>query len=151
MREIERILDLHKRAYEGNAWHGPSVLEALSGVGADKAAANPVADAHSIWQIVLHITAWERGVRLRLEGNEVTLTAERDWPPIKDVSSASWKETLDHLDHEHQFLHQAIAKLSDDSLEKRLPGSPYDAYVTLHGVIQHDLFHAGQIMLLKKG
>jgi uncharacterized damage-inducible protein DinB len=150
MREIERILDLHRRAYEGNAWHGPSVLEALSGVGARKAAARPVLDAHSIWQIVLHVAAWERAVRIRLEGSEVTLIAERDWPPVKEISSEAWQEALAHLDREHQNLHQAIAKLSDESLEKSLPGSPYDAYVTLHGVIQHDLYHAGQIILLKK-
>lgn len=150
MREIERILDLHRRAYEGNAWHGPSVLEALSGVGAPKAAAKPVANSHSIWETVLHITAWERAVRIRLEGSEASLTAERDWPPVKEIETAFWKETLTHLDHEHQLLNQEIAKLSDDSLEKLMPGSPWDAYVTLHGVIQHDLYHAGQIMLLKK-
>ena len=69
MTEIERILDQLKRAYEGDAWHGPSVREALAGVTAQQAHARPLTNAHSIWELVHHIAVWENVGRRRLEGD----------------------------------------------------------------------------------
>lgn len=139
-----------KRAYEGIAWHGPSVRELLNGVTAETAAARPLAGAHSIWEIVLHSAAWEAAVRRRLQGQPIELTPEEDWPAVTDTGEAAWQAALAALDAGDRQLREAISHLSDADLDKTVEGQPYTIYFMLHGVIQHDLYHAGQIGLLKK-
>lgn len=81
MTEASRIADQLNRAFSGDAWHGDSLLEVLEGVGADRAAARPVPDAHSIWELVLHITAWDRAVLRRFDGTAVELADAENFPP----------------------------------------------------------------------
>lgn len=154
MTEVERISDQFRRAFDGNAWHGPAVLALLEGVSASQAAARPVASAHSIWQLVQHIAAWERACLRRLKGDPAQLTDEEDWPPIPDTSETAWKKTKEQLIETHRELLEAIAILKDADLDKPIidnPSIPFSSvYVTLHGGIQHDLYHAGQIAILKK-
>lgn len=150
MTEITRIQDQLKRAFEGGAWHGPSVKEVLTGVTAAKADSRPIAEGHTIWEIVRHIHAWENGVRRRIEGEKVELSPEEDWPPVKEKAEATWKETLEALEKDYQRLQASIAKLTDGDLERVPSGAKSTIYVQLHGVIQHHLFHAGQIAILKK-
>ncbi len=150
MEEIKRLADQLKRAYEGEAWHGPSLREVLAGVTAEMAAKKPLPHAHSIWEIVLHIAAWEKAVRRRLEGEVVTLSDEEDWPPVNDTSETAWKNALATLENDNRQLRETILRLNDARLNDIVPGKNYSAYYMLHGVIQHDLYHAGQIAILKK-
>ena len=150
MSEIDRIADQLRRAYEGEAWHGPSLREILAGITVEQAARRPLPQAHTIWELVLHIAAWESIVRRRLGGEAVEATPEQDWPPVRDTGDAAWKTALDDLDRGHHQLRQAIAALSDDRLRQKVVGQKYSTYGMLHGLIQHDLYHAGQIALLKK-
>jgi len=151
MSEIERILDQLQRTYEGNAWHGPAVRELVKGVSARQAAAKSVPAAHSIWGIVLHMTAWQDVTRRRLGGEVVIdLPSELDWPPIQDQSESAWQQAIEHLTQSKQQLHRAISQLDDERLNDAVPGKDYSVYVMLHGVIQHNIYHAGQIALLKK-
>jgi uncharacterized damage-inducible protein DinB len=152
MTEIERIEDQLRRAFEGGAWHGPALQEVLAGVTAERAAARPLANAHSIWEIVLHLTAWDAVVRRRLEGERVATPTEVDWPPPTDTSDAAWSKTLERLKTNHTELRRAISSLDDSRLDDMLPGVDHQwpVYVTIHGSIQHYLYHAGQIALLKK-
>ncbi len=152
MTEIERILDQLKRAYEGGAWHGPSVREVLAGVSAQQAHARPLPNAHSIWELLHHIAVWENVGRRRLKGDraEIDISSPEDWPPADDTSEAAWEQAKAALDRGHEALREAIAGLEESRLnEPILPGLS-TVYVTLHGVIQHDLYHAGQIAMLKK-
>ena len=151
MSEIKRIRNQLTRAFRGEAWHGPSVLELLSDVTAGQAAAHPVAGAHSIWELVLHIRAWERIALGRIEQNmAVEATAEEDWPPVKETTEHAWKNALNTLKLTHEALRGVIDTLDESRLEEIVPGTQYSMYFLLHGVIQHDLYHAGQIALLKK-
>lgn len=151
MSETKRIRDQLKRAFEGEAWHGPSVCEVLSGITAEQAAAHPISGAHSIWELALHICAWERIARRRIEEwVPFEVTPEEDWPPIDDTSEHAWKNALNRLQLNHATLEELAARLDDDRLKEIVPGTPYSVYFLLHGVIQHDLYHAGQIALLKK-
>lgn len=150
MSEVRRIASQLKRAYEGQAWHGPSLKEILAGVTAEQAARRPLADAHSIWELVLHISAWESAARRRLEGVYVDNPDEGDWPAVEDPSETAWQNTLAQLERQHLELRGAVARLSDEQLDKPLAAGKPSAYFTLHGVIQHTLYHAGQIALLKK-
>ena len=154
MTEIERISDQFRRAFDGNAWHGPSVMALLEGVTAAQAAVRPIPSAHSIWQLVSHIAAWERACLRRLNGDPAQLTDEEDWPAVSDTSEAAWEKTKDELVATHQQLLDKIAELDDARLNQPIindPSTTYSSvYVTLHGGVQHDLYHAGQIAMLKK-
>lgn len=152
--EVERIRDQFRRAFDGDAWHGPSVRQLLEGITAQQAAAHPIPGAHSIWQLTLHIAAWERACRRRLEGDPAQLTDAEDWQPINDTSEAAWESTKQQLIDNHRELMDAIAKVDDARLNEPIikdAATPFSSvYVTLHGGVQHDLYHAGQIAMLKK-
>ena len=152
MTEIDRILDQLKRAFEGGAWHGPSVKEVLVGVTAAQAHARPIANAHNIWELVQHIAVWEDVGRRRLAGDpaEVPISSTEDWPPADDASEAAWDRAKAALDRGHQALVDAISRVSESRLDEPILEGKSTVYVTLHGVIQHDLYHAGQIAILKK-
>lgn len=150
MTEVERIVDQLRRAFEGPAWHGDSIKELLADVTAERAASKPFAAAHSIWELVLHIAAWEEGIRLRLMGERAELSEEEQWPIIADTSEAAWIDTLASMERTHLDLRAAIARLDDKSLSRPIVEGMSSVYGSLHGVIQHDLYHAGQIALLKR-
>ncbi|MBS1813125.1 MAG: DinB family protein [Acidobacteria bacterium] len=157
MPETRRIADQLQRAYQGQAWHGPSLMEILSGVTAAQAAAHPIPNSHSIWEIVLHIAAWMDAVRERLEDGPVAEPADGDWPMMADPNEEGWQQTLQLLADRQQALLNLIAQMTDEQLKQRIgtendppTASGYSAYYNLHGVIQHNLYHAGQIVLLKK-
>src|SRR6267143_6361078 len=117
MREIERITDQLKRAFEGEAWHGPSVLEIIEGISSQQAAARPFAGIHSIWEVVLHITAWERAVLRRLNGDRAQLPTEEDWPMVAATSDEAWEQTRQALNQGHDGLRDAIASLDESGLD----------------------------------
>jgi len=151
MTEIDRILDQLQKAFDGKAWHGPSVLELLADVGADRAAARPITEAHTIWELVHHIAAWEDMVRRCLEGEEMrSLPAEEDWPPVLDTSEEAWRKSVEELETVHRRLLEALSLFGVGRLEETVPGASYSFYAMLHGLVQHDLYHAGQIAILKK-
>jgi uncharacterized damage-inducible protein DinB len=151
MSETKRIKSLLRRAYQGTAWHGPSVCEVLEGVTAAQAAAHPIPGAHSIWEIVLHIAVWERAANKRAnEWKVVNVSDEEDWPAVTDTSDTAWAAALEELEVTNRTLRETIETLDDSALDRMVEGAPYNAYFMLHGAIQHDLYHAGQIALLKK-
>ena len=89
-------------------------------------------------------------VRRRLAGDIVQPTPQEDWPLIDGGSPAAWRQTLDALEQEHSQLRAAVCSLAESSLENQAPGKNHSLAFMLHGVIQHNLYHAGQIALLKK-
>jgi uncharacterized damage-inducible protein DinB len=152
MTEVERILDQLDRAYKGEAWHGPSVRELLTGVTAKQAQARPLANAHNIWELVHHIAVWENVGRRRLGGDpaQIESSSPDDWPPPDDASDAAWEQAKAALDRGHEALREAIARIDESRLDEPIVEGLSSTYVTLHGIIQHDLYHAGQIAMLKK-
>ncbi len=90
MSERERIADQLRRAMEGDAWHGPALRELLKGVSSEMAATTPIAGAHSIWEVILHIAAWTEAVRRRLQGDPARLTPEEDWPTVGERTDEAW-------------------------------------------------------------
>jgi Uncharacterized protein conserved in bacteria len=154
MKELERISDQFQRAFNGPAWHGPSVLSLLEEVTAAQAAAHPIPGAHSIWELTLHIAAWESACLRRLQGDPAQLSDEEDWPSINDPSEDSWLATKQRLIDVHEQLLEAISTTDESRLDLPIIGDRdpefSSVYVTLHGGVQHDLYHAGQIAILKK-
>ena len=150
MTEIDRIVDQLKRAFDGEAWHGPAVLEVLEGITAGQAAGRPFPGAHSIWELVLHIAAWERACRRRLGGDRAQLSGAEDWPQVTDTNEQAWGQAKAALRQAHEELCNAVSEMDESRLDQPIVEGMSSVYVTLHGVIQHSLYHAGQIAILKK-
>ncbi len=150
MNEVERIQGQLKRALNGSAWHGPAVLELLADVSVSQAAARPIAGAHTIWELVKHIRAWESAAVRRLNGDRAELPDDEDWPAAKEMTEEAWRNEISKLRNGNEALMHAIASVDESALDQPIMEGMSSIYVTLQGVIQHDLYHAGQIALLKK-
>jgi uncharacterized damage-inducible protein DinB len=151
MREVERIADQLRRAHEGGAWHGPSVGELLAGVTAEQAAARPFEGAHSVWELVTHIEAWERAILRRLGGDPAAIyNTPEDWPTGGDASEEAWRMAQGRLAETYEALRAAVLELDDARLDEPILPEMSTRYVSLHGAVQHTLYHAGQIALTKR-
>jgi uncharacterized damage-inducible protein DinB len=148
--ELERLEAQLRHSFEGGAWHGPSVLETLEDVTPEAAFAHPLAGAHSIWELVLHLAGTYRLVLRRLQGNDSQLTPAEDWPPVPPPTASNWRDALGSLQELNQQLRSAILGFSAEQLDQPLVAESYSAYTQFIGVTQHDLYHAGQIALLRK-
>jgi len=152
MNEVKHLAEQHRRALEGGAWHGPALLEVLRGVTAKRAASRPISTAHSAWEIVLHVEAWDRVVLGRLTGDPIELSDEENWPEVRDVNAAAWKRAIESMKSTHSKLNREIAKLTPARLDAGYgPRKRYKIFRLVHGVVHHELYHAGQIAILKKG
>jgi uncharacterized damage-inducible protein DinB len=149
--ELERLEAQLKTSFEGPAWHGPSVMEVLEDITPEQAATHPLSGAHSIWELVLHLAATYRVVLRRLERDDAPLTPAEDWPPVPAPTASSWKDAVGSLQQLNQQLRTAILGFSADRLDQPLASESYSPYTQFIGVTQHDLYHAGQIALLRKG
>jgi uncharacterized damage-inducible protein DinB len=125
----------------------------MRGVSAEGASKHPIRGAHSIWELVHHVGSWNAIVLRRLRGEEVEVTTERDWPPIWEVSEVAWRRALDNLSESHARIREFVATIQDAQLDvkdQKTSGERTSRYVVLHGMIQHNCYHAGQIVILKK-
>jgi uncharacterized damage-inducible protein DinB len=147
---IARLQEQLRRAFEGEAWHGPSVLEAVQGVTPEQASAHPIVGAHSILELVLHLGSDYRLVLRRLSGDGHAVTPEEDWPPPSS-SPEAWAEAIATLKKLHAELMGAVSAFPEERLDQPLvPEPPYTAFTQFIGITQHGLYHAGQIALLKR-
>jgi uncharacterized damage-inducible protein DinB len=131
--------------------------EVLTGISAADAAVPPLPAAHSIWEIVLHMTAWTAEVTRRLEGGEPSLPREGDWPPVPVVSEASWKAAVRALELAHENLLRTLEDFPEERLSamvgdaRDLPlGTGVSFEAMLRGLLYHHVYHTGQLALLKK-
>jgi uncharacterized damage-inducible protein DinB len=144
------IAEQLRRAFEGDAWHGPAVLELLEDVDAATAAGKPLAETHSIWELVLHIAVWDATACRRLAGETTQPTGVGNFPIVPSPTEAAWRRAVSAAKRTHELLVRTVKALPDARLRERVPGKKYDFYFMLHGVVQHELYHAGQIAILKK-
>lgn len=150
MSAIERIIEELKNIHNGNAWHGASLAEALDGITYEQAARHSIENAHSIWEIVLHIAGWEDVFRRRLEGQATIEPEECDFPAPTEQSEKMWTETLEKLEGVHEKLLKVAAALTDSILETKIAGKDYSFRFLLRETAAHKIYHTGQIVLLKK-
>jgi uncharacterized damage-inducible protein DinB len=158
MSEVDRILDQLQRAFDGDAWYGPSLGDALDGVNARLAVHRPIADGHNIAEIVRHVTVWTREIARRLRAGVAEDLEEADWTETNAVTDDEWAAMLDALDAAQGALVDEMKNVTDADLERmigdvrdRAQGTGISRYVMLHGLVQHHIYHAGQIALLRKG
>ena len=148
--EIGRILDQYDRALHGNAWHGDSVWEILQDVSPEQAFRRPLASPHNIWELARHITFWETEVFRRLKKLPAQPEAELNFPKIPEATADNWRLALAELRKSNDDFRKCLAELYDSQLDEPLSVPDKTVYVEVYGVIQHHLYHAGQIALLKK-
>jgi uncharacterized damage-inducible protein DinB len=157
MSEITRIVDQLEREHSGDPWHGSPLVHVLEGVTAEQAAARPIPGAHSIWELVLHITGWKGEVRRRLSGAPASEPEAGDWPDVGAPTPERWAEARARLESAHEQLVAAVRQLPENRLYEatndprdRPLGAGVSYYVLLHGIVQHNVYHSGQIAILKK-
>lgn len=150
--ESGRIDEQLRLSFEGGAWHGPAVLQVLDGVGAEAASAHPIGAAHSIWELVLHLGGTYGLVLRRLQGDGRQLTPEEDWPAVVSQTAESWQEAVRTLHGLNEELRQAVRVFPAERLDAPLVAEPpYSAYTQFIGITQHNLYHAGQVAVLRRG
>lgn len=152
------LADELRRGFDGDPWHGWSMTRILAGLDAAGAAARPLPAAHSIWEIVLHVTAWTGEVTRRLGGAPPAQPAEGDWPEVGATTPERWQAALAALAEAHRRLEGAVRALSPSQLGEMVGserdialGSGVTKAQLVNGLVQHDAYHAGQIALLRKG
>src|SRR3954468_19301728 len=152
MTELKFIAEQLHKSFEGDAWHGPRVRDVLDGVSAEQAAAKPIADAHSIWELALHIAVWVEHSRHAIDGRPLPLQLDtpEDWPRVSGTDTAAWKQTYEHVFEAGNAMAKAIEKFPLERLTDTVPGRSYDFRQLFHGIVDHCIYHAGQIALLKK-
>ena len=155
--EIARIVDELEREQAGDPWHGSPLRQILDGIDHQQAAHRPLPGAHTIWELVLHMISWKNEVRRRIAGAPAAVPLEGDWPAPPSATAQAWRDTLAALEASHRSLVASVSSLAEDKLfqptndpRDHESGAGVDHYVLLHGIVQHDVYHAGQIALLKK-
>jgi uncharacterized damage-inducible protein DinB len=150
------LTDLLRHAYDGDPWHGPPLAAVLGGVAAGRAAARPVEDRHSIWELVVHLTAWTGEVERRLGGALAGTPQEGDWPPPAGHDDAAWRAALDALAAAHASLTDAVSRQPDTKWDEPVgdtrdpaAGTGVTFGVMIVGLATHHAYHAGQIALLR--
>lgn len=148
MTEVERILDQYDRAMNGDAWHGDPVWKILAGVSAEQAFRRPIPERHTIWELVAHMTFWETEVYRRLNNLSPRSTEELNFPAMPEATDDNWKSTLVEFHRSNASFRECLSGLDATQLDQAAHGRDKTIYVEVHGVIQHHLYHAGQIALL---
>lgn len=152
--ESNRIAYALAAAISGDAWYGDSLRKILDNVTVAQAQARPISNAHTIWELVVHVEAWVKFCLGAMQGVAIpawaTMAKEQDWPLVNDTSEQAWKQAVNSFFSTHLKLVEAIKTFSDDRLDATVPGRTYNFYHLLQGMIQHAVYHGGQIALLKK-
>lgn len=151
MNETERIKDQLQRAFDGESWTGPPVMEVLKDIEPLKAASKPVPNAHSIWEILEHMNSTIQAAVRRMRGEKILLTDEEDWPKVTDTSEKAWGDLVERFRANHNELMSEVSKLKPEQLNDPVLEGFSSYYVSLHGIVQHNQYHLGQISILKKG
>ena len=153
-------MDLHQQfdnAFHGQPWHGKSTLEIIESSDPQKVFSHWIPNAHSIAELVLHLTVWTEEAMDRLRGQEAKTPDRGDWPAVTETTVQSWQTMVEGFRLAHKELMAMIAKFGSDDWDaitidhrESLAGSG-DSYAELvNGIIQHLAYHSGQISLLQK-
>jgi uncharacterized damage-inducible protein DinB len=139
------------RTFTGPMWHGPALSEVLRGVTHEQAARRPEASAHTIWELVLHVITWVEVPHQRLGGTpRKDVGDDEDWPRPPAASDEAWQAIVARLEERHRALATTVKAMSDGQLDEKVVGEEYTIREMLHGVVEHGVYHGGQIALLKK-
>ncbi len=148
---VQRIRHLLNSGFHGGAWHGPSIMEAVKGL-TPREASFKTPTVHTIAELIYHITSWRIFTLKRLQGDSDYQidTEKKNFGQSAKVDQFELETLLMELSLSQDELMRELNTKEDEFLRLMVPGSEYDYYTLIHGIIQHDLYHTGQIMILKK-
>lgn len=150
---LTALLEALDEAFERRSWHGTNLRGSVRGLPRAIAAWRPAPDRHNIWELVVHAAYWKYAVRRRLTGDKrgsFPLKGSNFWPRPQEDSDAAWRRDLALLTTEHAALREAVAAFPAAELTARAVGSAFTYAALVRGAAAHDLYHAGQIQLLKR-
>lgn len=150
---IELLLEVMDKAFDQKSWHGTTLRGALRGITPEEALWRPGSNRHNIWELTLHTAYWKYAVRRRLAGDVVGSFDRKpsNWPAIPaPPDQRAWKRDVAFLENEHQKLREVVRGLSPPVLRLRSPRGVWTNAQEIHGVAAHDLYHTGQIQLIKR-
>lgn len=147
------LLDIIDQAYDKRAWHGTNLRGSIRGLTVKQAAWRPDTGRHNIWEIVVHAAYWKYTVRRRLLGEKrgsFPLKGSNWFKRPLEMTEAAWKEDIRLLEETHRSMRKAIAGIAANELDKISAGSKWRKAQLIYGIASHDLYHAGQIQMLKR-
>ena len=148
--ETSRIIEMLQNTYSRSGWHGASVMEILNKIDAIQAFQSS-SHIHRICELVQHITAWRVFAIKKFEGDaNFDVSQHENWKNFENQDDYAWKEILGDLEESQKKLLDVMSRFSDENLNEKVPGKAYSYYTLAHGVIQHDLYHLGEIALLSR-
>jgi uncharacterized damage-inducible protein DinB len=145
----QEIIELLRRTFDGAAWHGPSVMETLRKVLPEELG-HRIGNSHTLIELVEHMTAWRRFAIEKMRGNTTYDVDEQANFPKVDPNQESWQITLQQFEDSQLLLLEQLEQMDDSRLEQLVEGRNYSYSIMLHGLIHHDVYHLGQIVLLRK-
>ena|SRR5579862_7972298 len=150
MNPVDRILKQYDSVMSGTPWHGDAIWQILDGISPAAAAARPLPNAHSIWEIVGHMAFWENVGVKRLQGERAGLVEDANFPTMPAASEENWKKALDALRASSRAFRESLSALDPAKLDELTAAGKRTYYEEAHGIIEHHVYHAGQIAMLKK-
>ena len=150
MKETERIASLMQSLYNGSPWIDVNLRDSLSGITAAEAARKLSPQMNSIWEILHHLIKWRQNVLKRIQGKVMTTPSHNYFEPVSDQSEKAWQKSLQLLEKsQHEWI-WLLSNFSSADFKTIYPVNRLNYYEHIHGIIQHDAYHLGQINLLKK-
>jgi hypothetical protein len=150
---IAMLLEILDQAFDRKSWHGTTLRGALRGLTPEEALWRPAPGRHNIWELTLHAAYWKYAVRRRLGGDAIGSFERKpsNWPDIPDPADArAWKRDVAFLESEHRKLRETVSGLTPSDLTRRSPRGVWNYGEEIHGIAAHDLYHTGQIQLIKR-
>ncbi|QQR72185.1 MAG: DinB family protein [Holophagales bacterium] len=149
--ECRYLADQLERSFRGGAWHGPALVEAIDALDGASSGQRPLGSAHTIAEVIGHVGFWIEGARRRLAGEKAAaLDPAEDWPHPAGKTDEDWNGAVAALEAAHRGLVAAVSALDDERLDDAVAGSDPTVRGLLFGLLQHNAYHAGQIVLLRK-
>jgi uncharacterized damage-inducible protein DinB len=151
--QVRLFLQLIDEAYKSKAWHGANLSGSIHGLSAQQAAWRPLSTRHNIWEIVIHCAYWKYIVRRRLLGEKkgsFPLKGSNWIKRPRELNEKAWRDDMRMLDEMHQSMREVIIQLKPSDLNQKPAGSKFTISSIISGIACHDVYHAGQIQLLKR-
>lgn len=150
MSAIQRILNHYDGVLSGEPWHGDAIWQVLDGISPQQAAARPIPDFHTIWELVMHMSFWEAVAAKRLSGQKAGLIEELNFPAMPAPTEENWRKTLDEFRAGNRAFREALSELDAAKVDELTAARKRTFYGEAHGILEHHIYHIGQIAMLKK-
>lgn len=156
MNRKDELIDALTRSFDGDAWHGPALEEVLADVTAEEALWRPALHVHSIWEITLHVAGWANEVANRLTGAAPKEPEGGDWRERGNADNDGWEDAIQQVFSARDALLAEVRRQTEEDLDVMVEtpgaseGTSFSRFGLILGVIQHNIYHAGQVAVLKK-